>query len=131
MSLALWAVLAYIAVVLSVVIGQVILSHLLGSRHSGRAANEPYESGIIGQGSARVRFSATFYLIAMFYVIFDLEVVYIIGWAAAFRELGWSGYCKMVIFIVILVIALVYLFRIGALEAGPAPRKKMQELKQD
>src|SRR5262249_11906057 len=68
------------------------LSYLLGQRHQAKATGEPYESGIVSTGSARLRFPAQFYLVAMLFVIFDLEAAFIFAWAIAFRELGWNGY---------------------------------------
>src|SRR5262249_20906561 len=92
------------------------VSYLLGQRHCEIATAEPYEAGIKSEGSARVRLSAKFYLIAMFFVIFDVEVVFLFAWAVAARELGWSAYWEIVIFIGVLVAALAYLWRLGALD---------------
>lgn len=100
------------------------LSYVLGERHKERETGDPYESGIKTTGSARLRFSAQFYLIAMFFVIFDLEAVFIIAWALGIRELGWAGYIEILIFIGILVAALVYLWRLGALDWGPKTRQR-------
>ena len=106
------------------------------ARHGG-AQDIPYESGIVPVGDAEeMRLSVEFYLIAMFFVIFDLETIFIIGWAVAFFELGWRGYIGASIFIVILLIALVYEFRTGALEWGiksrfvRAPRYAQPEAQQ-
>ena len=99
------------------------VSYLLGQRHRARAAGEPYESGIVSTGSARLRFSAQFYLIAMLFVIFDLEAVFIFAWAIAFRELGWGGYIGALVFIGALVAALVYAWRLGALDWGSKGRQ--------
>lgn len=102
------------------------LSYILGQRHSERATNEPYEGGITPTGSARVRLSAHFYLIALFFVIFELEAVFLFAWAVAARELGWMGYIEALVFIGILLAALVYLWRIGALDWGPALRQSVR-----
>src|SRR5512136_1618354 len=99
------------------------LSYVLGEHHKDRATGEPYESGIVSTGSARVRLSAKFFLVAMFFVVFDLEAVFIFAWAVAARELGWVGYAEVVVFIAILLVALIYLAREGALDWGPARRK--------
>jgi len=95
------------------------LSHILGQRHKERATDEPYEGGILSAGSARLRFSAQFYLIAMLFVIFDVETIFIFAWAIAFRELGWVGYAGVMIFVILLVVVLIYEWRIGALDFGP------------
>ena len=88
------------------------------ARHGG-ARNIPFESGVVPAGEAEEsRFSIEFYLIAMFFVIFDLETIFIIGWAVAFFELGWRGYAGAGVFIVILLVALVYEYRSGALDWG-------------
>ena len=111
--LALFSILVFLLVAL-----MLALSAVLGQKHRERATGEPYESGIVSTGSARMRFDAKFYLMAMFFVIFDLEAVFIFAWAVAVPELGWSGYGEIIIFIAILLVALIYLWRVGALEWG-------------
>jgi len=91
-------------------------SYVLGGRHRERATHQPFESGVIPTGSARLRFDVRFYLIAAFFVIFDLEALFIFAWALDVRQLGLPGYIAMVVFIGILMAALIYLWRIGALE---------------
>jgi NADH-quinone oxidoreductase subunit A len=95
------------------------LSYVLGERHHEDETGEPYESGILSTGSARIRLSAQFYLVAMFFVIFDLEAVFIVAWALDVRGLGWAGYLEIAFFIGILLVALIYLWRIGGLDWGP------------
>ena len=111
-----WPLPLYTAFVLALAAIILIISYLLGERHSAPATGQPYESGIVSAGSAHVRLSARFYLLAMFFVIFDLEAVFIFAWSVAARELGWPGYGEIVVFTVILGIALAYLWRIGALD---------------
>lgn len=115
----LWPLLLYGAIVASLVVAMLGLSHILGQRHKERATDEPYEGGILSAGSARLRFSAQFYLIAMLFVIFDVETIFIFAWAIAFRELGWVGYAGVMIFVILLVVVLIYEWRIGALDFGP------------
>jgi NADH-quinone oxidoreductase subunit A len=112
----LWPLGVYFAAVIVLIGGMMGLSYILGEHHRDRATGEPYESGIVSTGSARQRFSAKFYLVAMFFVIFDLEAVFIFAWAVAVRELGWAGYIEVLVFIGVLVATLVYLWREGALE---------------
>jgi NADH-quinone oxidoreductase subunit A len=112
----------YCGAVIILVASMLALSHVLGQRHTERATGEPYESGIVSTGSARLRLSADFYLVAMFFVIFDLEAVFIFAWAIAFREVGWAGYTEILIFIGILIAALIYLWRQGALDWGTVRR---------
>lgn len=102
----------------------IVLSHVLGQRHSEHATGSPYEAGIVSEGSAQARFSIKFYLVAMFFVVFDLEAVFIFSWAIAAREVGWAGYFEILFFTVILVLTLVYLWRVGALDWGPKTRRK-------
>jgi NADH-quinone oxidoreductase subunit A len=119
----LWPLAVYFAGVIFLVgIGMVGLSFLLGQRHKDRATGEPYESGILSQGTARIRLSAKFYHVAMFFVVFDLEAVFIFAWAVAIRELGWMGYIEAIVFIGVLFAGLVYLWRLGALDWGSRPR---------
>ena len=112
----------YFAAVLVVVGFMIGASYLLGQHHSDRATGEPYESGIVSTGSARLRFSARFYLVAMLFVIFDVEAVFLVAWAVAFQGLGWTAYCGALVFIGLLAVALVYEWRMGALDFGPRPR---------
>ncbi len=112
----LWPFLVYVAAVIVLVGGMIGMSYVLGQRHRDRHTGEPYESGIVSTGSARIRFDAKFYLIAMLFVIFDLETMFIFAWAVAAREAGWSGYIELLVFIGVLVAALIYLWRIGALD---------------
>lgn len=112
----LWPLALYGAIVVALVCGMVGVSYILGQRSRNPAKAETYEGGIVGVGSARVRFSARFYLVAMFFVIFDLEAVFIFAWAIAGRELGWPGYWSLFVFVALLVAALVWLWRIGALD---------------
>lgn len=117
-----WPLGVYFAIVIFLVIAILVLSSLLGQRHREPATGTPYEGGIASEGSARVRLSAKFYLVAMFFVIFDLEAVFLFAWAIAAREVSWAGYVEVVIFAGILVAALVYLWRTGALEWGAIRR---------
>src|SRR5574340_1581643 len=103
----LWALGIYFVVVLLLVIAMLVVSYLLGQRHNEHATGSPYESGIVSEGSAHVRLSARFYLIAMFFVIFDLEAVFLFAWAVAAIDVGWAGYVEVAIFIGVLAAALV------------------------
>lgn len=115
---ALWPMAVYFGAVVVLVSAMIALSYFLGERHREKQTAEPYESGIVSTGTARVRFDIKFYLIAMFFVIFDLEAVFIYAWAVSIRETGWMGYTEMLIFIGVLAAALIYLWRLKALEWG-------------
>jgi NADH-quinone oxidoreductase subunit A len=118
-----WPLVAYFALVVLLVSAVLLASYALGSRHSEPAMGEPYEGGIVSEGSARVRVSVKYYLVAMFFVIFDLEAVFIFAWAGAVRELGWAGYGEVVLFVGVLLASLIYLWKIGALNWSRDPRR--------
>ena len=114
-----WPFFVYGTAVVILIAAMLGLSYILGERHKASARSQPYESGILATGSARLRLSANFYLVAMFFVIFDLEAVFIFAWAIGLMELGWAGYIEIAIFIAVLLAGLVYLWRLGALDWGP------------
>lgn len=112
----LWPLALYTALVFIVVGSMLGLSYILGERHKDRATDQPYESGIVTTGNARLKLSVKYYLVAVFFVIFDLEAAFIFAWAVAFRQLGWAGYLEIIVFIGVLLAGLVYLWRSGALD---------------
>ena len=97
-------------------VAMIALSHLLQPRRPTDVKGMPYESGMTPLGGTRDRFSVKFYLVAMLFIVFDIEVVFMIPWAVAFRELGLFGLVEMLIFVMILLIAFVYVWKRGALE---------------
>ncbi len=121
--MSLWPLGLYFVLVLGLVGVMLGLSYFLGQRHSERSTGEPYEGGIVSEGSAHIRFSLRFYLVAMFFVIFDLESVFIFSWAIVGRKLGWPGYWEVLIFIGVLVATLAYLWRLGALDWNVGRRR--------
>jgi NADH-quinone oxidoreductase subunit A len=108
----------YLGVVILLIGLLMLVTHLSGERHFQRGTGMPYESGVPPTGSARLRFGADFYLVAMFFVIFDISAVFLFAWAVAARELGWSGYAAAMIFMVETVAGLAYLWRAGAFDWG-------------
>ncbi len=94
-------------------------SYFLGGRDWGRAKNDPFESGVVSSGGARMRLSAKFYLVAMFFVLFDVEALFLYAWAVSVRESGWAGLIEVTIFIAVLLAGLIYLWRLGALDWAP------------
>jgi len=94
----------------------IILSLLLSNRRPTVMKGVPYESGMPPLGTARQRFSVKFYVVAMLFIVFDLEAVFMIPWANAFRGLGWLGLIEMAVFIFILAVGYVYVWKRGALE---------------
>src|SRR3990172_1466338 len=99
-----------------VVLALLILAEKLGPRSSNPAKADPFESGNPPKGDARIRFSVRFYLVAMLFLIFDLEVVFLYPWAILFRRLGWFGVIEMGIFLALLLIGFIYVWKKGALE---------------
>ena len=118
-----WPLIAFAIVVILLIVIMIGLSFLLGERHKEKTTDEPYESGIPPTGDARLRFSSGFYIIAMFFVIFDLDAAFIMLWAISFRELGIAGYVGILIFIGLLIVLLIYELGIGALDFGPNGKK--------
>ena len=97
-------------------------SYLLGGVRTGRAMVEPFESGIVPVGQARLRLPVQYYVIGMFFVIFDMEAVFVFSWAIVVRPAGWTGYFAILVFLGVLIATFAYLWRVGALEWGPRPR---------
>jgi len=109
-----------IAIYLMVAVGFglviVLLSTLLGPRNPGRVKLETYECGMEPIGPNRIRFAVKFYIIAMLFIVFDIEAVFLFPWAVIFKDLKLFGFIEMGIFIVILFAGLAYVWRKGALE---------------
>jgi NADH-quinone oxidoreductase subunit A len=118
-----WPFIIYSSAVLLLIGIMIGLSHILGERHREKTTDEPYESGIPPTGDARLRFSSGFYIIAMFFVIFDLDAAFIMLWAVSFRELGLPGYIGILVFVGLLIVLLIYELSIGALDFGPDGKK--------
>ena len=126
-----WALAVFLLGVVGLCAFMLGVSSLLGSKAWGRSKNEPFESGMLPTGGARLRLSAKFYLVAMLFVIFDIEALFLFAWSVSVRESGWTGFVEALVFIAILLAGLVYLFRVGALDWAPEARRKRQaKLKQ-
>ncbi len=125
----LWPFLIYGLSVVGLLAATLTLAWLWGLRTPRTDSTDmPFESGVVPVGSAEeTRLSIEFYLIAMFFVIFDLETIFIFAWAVAFFELGWTGYLGASAFIVILLAALVYEWRTGALDWGVLRRQSRRD----
>lgn len=117
-----WPFVVYACGVLILVATMLLLSSILGQRRANAATNMPFESGVVPVGTSQVKMSVEFYLVAILFVIFDLETVFILAWAVAFFELGWSGFFAVAFFVVILVVALIYELSTGALNWGTKQR---------
>lgn len=114
-----WPFIVYAAAVVLLVAVMIAVSYFIGERHAEKAKDLPYEAGIKPTGSARMHFPIHFYMIALFFVVFDLEAVFIFTWAISFNETGWRGYFILLVFIAELLILLIYLWKVGALDFGP------------
>ena len=94
----------------------VLLSELLGKKVHFPAKDIAYECGMDPIGDARSRYTVRFYIIAMFFIVFDIEAIFLYPWAVIFKPLGWFGFWEMLVFIAILAVGLVYVWGKGALE---------------
>jgi NADH-quinone oxidoreductase subunit A len=112
----LWPILLYFTFTLVLLGAVMFASSLLGPRTRGHSTHLPYESGILSLGNARVKFANHYFLYAIFFVIFDLETLFLFAWAISFEQVGVTGFIEALIFMLILLFALVYLWRIGALD---------------
>ncbi len=115
----LWPFLVYGIAVVSLVGGILFISYFLGERHEEHATDETYEGGVLATGTAKLRFSVDFYILAIFFVIFDVEATFILSWAVSIRAAGWTGYAAIGTFIAVQLILLFYLWKTGALDFGP------------
>jgi len=112
------ALAAYLGLVIVVVGLIVIATHVLGEKHREAGTNIPYESGVLPTTLGRLRFPADFYLIAMFFVIFDVAAVFLFAWAVSVRELGWAGLVAVLVFTIETSAALAYVWKSGAFDWG-------------
>lgn len=92
------------------------LSIFIGPRRDSKVKNEPFECGTVATGSAEERFSVKFYLIAMIFILFDLEIVFLYPWAIQAFNLGWQGFYAMISFILVLSFGLLYVWKRGLLD---------------
>ena len=121
-----WSAIAFILAAIALVVFMLVVPRLLGGRSQGTQKEEIFEAGVVGAGNARIRLSAKFYLVAIFFVIFDLEALYLYAYAVSVRETGWLGYATAATFIVDLLIGLVYALSLGALSWAPADKRRKQ-----
>ena len=96
--------------------GLLTVSYLLGKRVRNKVKDMPYESGIVPTGDARQRFSVKFYLVAMLFILFDIEAIFLYPWAVVFRDLRMAGFVEMLIFVVLILSGFFYIWKKGALD---------------
>jgi len=102
----------------------VVLSHLVGQHKPGLAKVSPYECGVQPIGDARSRFSVKFYLVAMLFILFDVEAVFLYPWAVILRELKMFGFWEMIVYIAVILVGLFYVWKKGVLDWGLSHPKR-------
>jgi len=109
-------ILVLIAIALAFAVGATIFSTLIGQKKPSVVKLAPYECGMPLLGTARERFSVKFYIVAMLFILFDIEAVFMYPWAVIFKDLGMFGFAEMGVFILILLVGYAYVWKKGALE---------------
>jgi NADH-quinone oxidoreductase subunit A len=109
-------ILLHLAAVVAIAMGMLVLSWWVGIKRPTREKLSPYECGITPVGDARERFSVSYYLIGMLFILFDVEAVFLYPWAIIFKSLGWFGFIEMLLYIAILLAGYIYLWKKGALD---------------
>jgi NADH-quinone oxidoreductase subunit A len=122
----------WLGVVIMIVLGvgfaavMIGLSVLLGPKNPTPEKLAPYECGMPAVGDARERHSVKFYLVAMIFLLFDIEIAFLYPWAVALRDLGWFGFVQILTFFLILTVGYVYVWRKGVLDWGPAAARRQR-----
>ena len=102
----------------------IVLSYVLGKRVRNAVKDTPYESGITPTGDARGRFSVKFYLVAMLFILFDIEVIFLFPWVVVYRELKMFGFIEMLVFVILILSGFFYVWRKGALDWAYSDRHR-------
>ena len=113
----------FVAMVLGLLAILLFLTSWLGEQKIDREKLRPYECGVIPTGSARFRYPVPFYLVAMFFLIFDMEAAFVFAWAVAVTDLSWRGWLQITFFIGVLLVSLFYLWKKGGLDWRPSASK--------
>jgi NADH-quinone oxidoreductase subunit A len=119
-----FSLIVYGAMVFIVTAALLFVSAWLGEKKPGPEKSRAYESGIIPTGSARLRYPVPFFLVAIFFLIFDVEGAFIFTWAISWEQLGWTGWLQITFFITLLLLGLIYIWRNGGLAWGPSRRNR-------
>ncbi|MDH3454809.1 MAG: NADH-quinone oxidoreductase subunit A [Desulfuromonadales bacterium] len=114
----------YVGIAVFLIAVLLLLSWGLGQKTRSRQKQEPYESGIYPLDNARLKGPVPFYLVAIFFVIFDVEVIFVASWAVASDRLGWPGFAHVCFFIFILFLGLVHIWKTGGLDWGPRAQRE-------
>jgi NADH-quinone oxidoreductase subunit A len=118
-----WPFALYVVLVVGQMLGMLGLSFVFGESRRPRTADIPYESGMLPGGPIRTRRSAWFWLIGVFFVMFDLEAAWLYAWAVVVRDTGWVGWVEVALFASLLLLGLFYVWKNGALDIGSAKRQ--------
>ncbi len=121
-----WPLLTYVVLAVGGLALLVGVSWFLGERHRERRTGEPFESGVAPSEPPSGGLSIEFFRMAVFFVIFDVETVFVFAWAVALKDAGWAGYIEMLVFVCVLVAALAYLWRTHALDWGTSRRRWLE-----
>jgi NADH-quinone oxidoreductase subunit A len=111
-----YPILLFIIIGLGIGIAAALFGFLLGTRRPDPEKNSPYECGFEAFEDARLKFDVRFYLVAILFIIFDLEIAFLFPWAIVLTEIGWFGFTAMMIFLTLLIIGFAYEWKKGALE---------------
>ncbi|BCA80910.1 NADH-quinone oxidoreductase subunit A [Desulfuromonas sp. AOP6] len=114
----------YAAIALFLVGVLLLLAWALGHKTRHPVKQQPYESGIAPTGSARLGEPVPFYLVAIFFIVFDVEIIFVVSWAVAYDLLGWAGFFQITFFIAMLFVGLLYLWKAGGLDWGPSAMRR-------
>jgi NADH-quinone oxidoreductase subunit A len=117
----------YTLMALVIVTAMLLASWWFGARNPGKNKDAPYESGVIPTGNAQFSHPVPFYLVAIFFIVFDVEAVFIFTWAVAWDELGLTGLIQITMFIIILLAGLAWLWIKGGLEWGPSRERDKEK----
>jgi NADH-quinone oxidoreductase subunit A len=116
--------LIYTVIAVSLIGVLLLAAWWLGAKLVSREKQSPYESGVVPEGNARLAWPVPFYLVAIFFIIFDVEAAFIFAWAVAWEYLGLAGLVQITVFIVILAAGLAWLWLKGGLDWGPSAQRK-------
>jgi NADH-quinone oxidoreductase subunit A len=111
----------FVAIVVGLLAMLLFLTSWLGDKQTGPEKNRPYECGVIPTGWARFRYPVPFYLVAVFFLIFDVEAAFIFAWAVAMEDLSWRGWLQISYFIIVLLFSLFYIWSKGGLDWSAMP----------
>jgi NADH-quinone oxidoreductase subunit A len=109
-------ILIYILVAIAFGVGTLLVARLIAPQRAGKVKRDPYECGIEPKTDARDRYSVRYFMVAMLFLIFDVETIFLYPWAVIMDSLAWFGFVEMMVFLFILVVGYVYAWREGALE---------------